>query len=160
MKLAFIFVGGHKESWLIERGESYQKKIDYFFKTDILRLKPSQIARDSAELKLQQECRAILEQIQPQDFVVLCDERGKSLSSKKFSEQFVKWCESQKSRIVFVIGGAFGANEELKKRSNYQLSLSELTFNHHLAQLVILEQVYRGISIWKNLPYHNDSPQM
>ncbi len=156
MKLAFVFVGGHKETWLKELSDSYQKKLSYFFKTEIIRIKPSQIARESAELKLKQECDSILKLIEPQDFLVLCDERGKLMSSQKFSQQFVKWCENQKSRIVFVIGGAYGANAELKDRSNFQLSLSELTFNHHLAQLVVLEQIYRAISIWKNLPYHND----
>ena len=156
MKLAFVFVGGHKEAWLKELSDGYQKKLNYFFKTEVLRVKPSQIARESSDLKLKQECEAILKLVEPQDFLVLCDERGKLLTSVKFSQQFVKWCENQKSRIVFVIGGAYGANEELKSRSNYQMSLSELTFNHHLAQLVILEQVYRAISIWKNLPYHND----
>ncbi len=156
MKLAFVFVGGHKEAWLKELSEGYQKKISFYFKAEIVRLKPSQLGRESSEVKLKQECASILDLIEPNDFLVLCDERGKSLTSQKFSEQFVKWCETQKSRIVFVIGGAYGANDELKKRANFQLSLSELTFNHHLAQLVILEQVYRGISIWKNLPYHND----
>lgn len=156
MKLAFVFVGGNKESWLKDLSESYQKKLSFYFKTEIVRLKPSQLGRESSEVKLKQECQSILDLVQPQDYLVLCDEHGKSLSSIEFSKQFVKWCESQKSRIVFVIGGAYGANHELKKRANFQLSLSDLTFNHHLAQLVILEQVYRGISIWKNLPYHND----
>ena len=156
MKLAFVFVGGHKEAWLTELSDSYQKKLNFYFKTEILRVKPAQIARDTSGLKLKQECQSILNHIKPQDFVVLCDERGKSFNSKKFSEQMVSWIENQKSRIVFVIGGAFGSSEELKKRSNFQLSLSEFTFNHHLAQVLILEQMYRAISIWKNLPYHND----
>lgn len=156
MKLAFVFVGGQKEPWLTELTASYEKKLNYFFKTEVTRVKASQLARAAAEVKLKQECQSILTLLQPQDFVVLCDELGRSYSSQKFSAQFVRWCESQKSRIVFVIAGAFGANDELKKRANAQLSLSELTFNHHLAQALILEQVYRAISIWKNLPYHND----
>jgi 23S rRNA (pseudouridine1915-N3)-methyltransferase len=156
VKLAFVCVGGHKEKWLVELTEDYQKRLQFFFKTEVLRLKPSKISRESSNVKCREECEAILGQLEAQDFVVLCDEKGRTFTSSNFSKQLVKWCENQKSRIVFVICGAYGASENLKTRANFTLSLSELTFNHHFAQAILLEQIYRAIAIWKNLPYHNE----
>jgi 23S rRNA (pseudouridine1915-N3)-methyltransferase len=66
------------------------------------------------------------------------------------------WLSRGKSRIVFCVGGAFGFNDELRTRADTVISLSSLILNHHVAQAVVLEQVYRAISIQKNLPYHNE----
>jgi 23S rRNA (pseudouridine1915-N3)-methyltransferase len=63
--------------------------------------------------------------------------------------------ESGKSRLVFVIGGAYGFSDEVYARADMKWSLSALTFNHWLAQLAALEQVYRGLTILKGIPYHN-----
>lgn len=156
MKISFLFVGGHKEAWLDHVSETYLKKISYFFKCDLVRLKPSKILRDEALEKKKSESSLILSQIKENDFVVLCDEKGKEFRSLELSKEFVKWVERSPSRIVFVIGGAFGFDERLYQRANYKLSLSKLTLNHHFAQIFIMEQVYRSISIWKNLPYHNE----
>ncbi len=134
----------------------YQKRLQYFFKTEILRVKALKLSRESSDVKCRQESAIILAEIESSDFVVLCDERGKSFHSQGFSKQFVNWCESQKTRLVFVIGGAYGASDELKKRANFTLSLSDLTFNHHFAQAILMEQIYRAIAIWKKLPYHNE----
>lgn len=58
--------------------------------------------------------------------------------------------------MIFCVGGAFGFNEEIRKRADAVISLSSFVLNHHVAQAVVLEQVYRAISIQKNLPYHNE----
>lgn len=140
MKLAFVFVGGHKETWVVEQAEIYTKKLKPFVPTEVVRLKTDNI----------------MNALKPNDLVVLCDEKGELLTSKKFSEKLVKLFERGKSRVVFVVGGAFGASDELKKRADYTWSMSTLTFNHHFAQALAMEQVYRAFTIWKNIPYHND----
>ncbi len=57
--------------------------------------------------------------------------------------------------MIFIIGGAYGVNEEVKKRADLKVSLSAMTMNHIMAQAVSLEQIYRAFTIIKNLPYHN-----
>lgn len=156
MKLAFVFVGGHKEDWLMRLASEYEAKLKPFCPVEIVRLKPTKLARGSSDQKRDDESGSILGAVKKDDVVVLCDERGEMPNSRKFSAKMVKLFERGRPRVVFVVGGAFGFSEELRKRADWTWSLSPLVFNHHVAQAVVLEQVYRGFAIWKNLPYHND----
>jgi 23S rRNA (pseudouridine1915-N3)-methyltransferase len=156
VKLAFVFVGGHKEPWLSEFTGEYLKKIGYFCPCEIVRIKPSRQARASAEQKLAEETDAILRALKKDDIVIICDERGDAPSSKKFSDKLVKFFERGRPRVVFLIGGAFGFGNEIRERADWTWSLSSMVLNHHVAQAVVLEQVYRAFTIWKNIPYHNE----
>lgn len=156
MKVVFAFVGGQKEEWLKEVTSLYLKKIGFYLSAEILQIRPSKIARGSSQQKVAEESESIKKVLRPDDFLIVCDERGEQLSSIDFSKKVVRAIESGKSRIVFLVGGAFGLSDELKNRSNLTLSLSTLVFNHHIAQAVLLEQVYRACTIWKNIPYHNE----
>lgn len=156
MKLAFVFVGGHKEKWLEELTSEYSKKLGYFCPTEIIRIKPSRQARGSFEQKQAEETESLLKQIKKDDVLILCDERGEQVSSKKFSQKLVKLFEQGRPRVVILVGGAFGFGSELRNRADWTWSLSELVFNHHIAQAVVLEQTYRAFTIWKNIPYHNE----
>src|SRR4051812_27709345 len=117
MKLAFLVVGGTKEAWATELTETYTKKLKPFVATEVIRLKPAKQERASKEQKLKEESESILKAIQAGDLVVLCDERGDQLTSKKLSEKIVKLFERGKSRLVIVIGGAYGVDDEIKKRA-------------------------------------------
>ena len=89
--------------------------------------------------------------------MILFDERGKlHKNSRDFSAAIVKAIESGRQRIVFVIGGPYGFSQKAKDRADLLLSLSPLTLNHHVAKVTALEQVYRALTIWKNIKYHND----
>lgn len=156
MKMALVTVGGQRESWLTEVSDAYQRKIGFFLPFEVVRLKPSRLERASHEVKLQVESESILKAIGPEDVVILCDERGQALDSISFSKKLVNTLERGRPRVSIVIGGAFGVNEELRSRANWQWSLSPLVLNHHVAQVVALEQIFRGLSIWKNRPYHNE----
>jgi 23S rRNA (pseudouridine1915-N3)-methyltransferase len=94
--------------------------------------------------------------IKKDDILVVCDERGDLIDSKKFSQKLVKLFERGRPRVVILIGGAFGFGNEIRSRADWTWSLSPLVFNHHIAQAVVLEQTYRAFAIWKNLPYHNE----
>jgi 23S rRNA (pseudouridine1915-N3)-methyltransferase len=94
--------------------------------------------------------------IKKDDLVVVCDERGEALSSRRWSEKLVKLFERGRPRVVILVGGAFGFGEEIRERADWLWSLSALTLNHHVAQALVLEQTYRAFAIWRNLPYHNE----
>ena len=156
MKLAFIFVGGQKEEWLMDLSQDYAKKLNFFCATEIIRLKPTRFARASSAQKLDAETVDIMKALRPDDLLVVCDEKGDPVTSRKLSEKMVKLLERGRPRLVFLIGGAFGFTDDIRTRADWRLSLSNLTFNHHIAQAILLEQVYRSFAIWKNLPYHNE----
>jgi 23S rRNA (pseudouridine1915-N3)-methyltransferase len=156
MKLAFAFVGGHKEAWLVELAEEYSNKLSFFCPTEVIRIRPSRQARASAGQKLAEETQGLLRVVKKDDILVVCDENGEAVSSRKLSGKMVKLFERGRPRVVFLVGGAFGFGHEVKARADWIWSLSPLTLNHHIAQALVLEQTYRAFAIWKNLPYHND----
>lgn len=87
--------------------------------------------------------------------VVLLDPKGKKSSSEKFSSEFYRLAEQGGSRLVYVIGGAEGLPEELRSNGKSKLfSLSDMTFTHQFARLLLIEQIYRASEIRKGSGYH------
>ena len=84
------------------------------------------------------------------------DEKGKQFSSKKYSDFIQSKLNSGKKNLVFVIGGAFGFSDEIKKKASDLISLSTLTFPHQLAKLIFCEQLYRAFTILKGEKYHHE----
>ncbi|MCB0350489.1 MAG: 23S rRNA (pseudouridine(1915)-N(3))-methyltransferase RlmH [Bdellovibrionales bacterium] len=156
MKLVFFYLKGKTEPWAEQACEDLEKKINHFFTFERVAVKSKANDRDNAIAKTREETMALLNKFEPNDFVVLFDESGKEYkNSIDFSRAVIDCLGRQSSRIVFVIGGPYGFSDEIKKRANLQWSLSKLTMNHHVAQVVALEQLYRALTIWKGLPYHN-----
>lgn len=156
VKFVFLNVESKSPGWLKEAKETYIKKISAFYSSEEIQIKSPDIDRDDRSKKVLKEQEKIEKQIKPRDFVVLFDEDGESLGSISFSKKLQKKIETSPERIVFLVGGAFGVSDALKKRAHWTVSLSQFTFNHWVAQLVVLEQVYRSQCIVKNLPYHNE----
>ena len=101
------------------------------------------------------ECDDVLSRIKPRDLVVLLDERGVSLTSIEFSSKIQQWMVQGHQRLIFIIGGAYGVNEELKKKANIVLSVSSFTLTHQMIRLFLVEQIYRAMTIIKNESYHH-----
>ena len=156
MKFVFVNLNSAKEDWSESAFELYEKKLKHFINFEIVSLKGENQSRSQKEVRLTKEAEQIMKFLKEDDFLVLFDEKGKSLNSIDFSKQINSILNSGKKRVVFLIGGAFGVSEEIKKRANLKISLSTLVFNHLVAQLVALEQLYRAFAIIKNLPYHNE----
>ncbi|MBE8221151.1 MAG: 23S rRNA (pseudouridine(1915)-N(3))-methyltransferase RlmH [Bdellovibrionales bacterium] len=146
----------HNEPWVLEAQKQYQKKINYFINFDICSAKSKGISREHKELKKEEDSKSILKNIKPGGKIILFDERGKlCLSSNEFAKELISVWESSPDKIYFIVGGAYGVNEKIKKTADKTLSLSYQSFNHHIAQIMAMEQIYRSLNIWKNLPYHN-----
>lgn len=156
MKLVFLHASSAREDWATTAGDLYLKKIGAFFGVSEESVKPGKAPREDADLKKKADSEAILMALKPDDFVFLFDERGEILDSRAFAKRFDQALSSSKRRIVFVIGGAYGASDDLKKRADRKISLGPMTMNHLLAKTVALEQVYRALTILRGLPYHND----
>ena len=86
--------------------------------------------------------------------LITLDSKGKSMTSEQFSDWLQEAMLASVPHVSFVIGGAWGLAPKLVERSDLSLSLSSMTFPHELARLVLAEQIYRALSLWKGLPYH------
>ncbi len=156
MKFVLLTCASASESWSDEAQALYTSKLKAFIPFEIQHLKIKKAARDDRELKLKSDSDALLAEIKPDDYVVLFDERGDMLESRKFAQKIESLMNTGKKRAVFIIGGAYGVDDRIRSRAQMKVSLSRMVFNHLVAQTVVLEQIYRGFTILKNLPYHND----
>lgn len=156
MKFVLLIVESQKQDWQEQAGDLYvaklnQLKIDF----SIQKIKSPKLDRDEKVLKIQKEGELICKTIKQDDYVIVLDEKGKDVDSIKFSVEVQKAIDSNKKRVLWVIGGAFGLSENVKRRANVTVSLSKLTLNHLVAQTLLLEQIYRGLTIIRGIPYHN-----
>lgn len=156
MRGVFLYLQSSKESWVEEGQSRLMEKINHFLPFEIKPIKSKNYPRDQFQRKVEEEEAKIFKNIQETDMVILFDEKGAALDdSLAFSKKLVQIIESGRSRVVFIVGGAFGVSPKIKKRANLVISLSNLTMNHFVARLVALEQIYRALTIWRKLPYHN-----
>lgn len=156
MKIVLLTCASTKEKWLSEVEGEYLKKISRFYNFSIQSLKPFKSDRSEKAFRVEKETHEILKQIKDDDLIILFDERGTSFSSLKFAKFFESQLGSGKKRIFFIIGGPFGVGETLKERADHLIKLSDFTFNHLVAELAALEQIYRACTIIHNHPYHNE----
>ena len=104
--------------------------------------------------KAQDEENLVLEKIDPQAYVFVLDERGKSVSSPQFSQLIAEKTAQGRSRFQFVIGGADGHSESVRQQADCLLSFGSQTWPHMLARVMLLEQIYRAQQIIAGHPYH------
>ncbi len=155
MKWALYDFKTAKEPWFEEASQLYLKKIKPFTQFEVNRLKTVSVDRDDAETKKKFEEKILLEKLTNDDYIILLDEKGKKLDSVQFANQIIKITESGKKRGVLIIGGAFGVSDIIKKRSQLTICLSDMTMNHLVAEIMLLEQFYRAHTIMNRIPYHN-----
>lgn len=153
-KAKFIFIGKMKKGHWKEACDHYFKRIkpQLPFEEVILKDAPGHLPPKD---KKKWEGEKILEKIAPQDLVIVLDEHGKTMTSPKLSDQLTRWTDDPAFAPCFIIGGAFGLSEEVLTKSRFKLSLSPMTFPHEMARVILLEQVYRALSIAKGSPYHH-----
>lgn len=102
------------------------------------------------------ESVAVRNAVAPTDVLVLFDERGKRMSSRDFASFIQTRINSSVKRLVFLIGGAYGFDDEIYKRADFKISLSDMTFSHQMVRLFATEQIYRAFTIINGEPYHHD----
>ena len=137
MKLRIVWVGKTKNPHITKLSTDYAARIKHFLPLEI------------AEVKEQK----ILSSLDGPDRVVVLDPKGKSWTSEQLAEFLQQHMTSDPRRLTFAIGDFAGLSPEVKDRADIQWSLSPLTFTHELARVLLLEQLYRALSIIHNLPY-------
>ena len=153
-----IYVGNIRENYLLAAVAEYEKRLSAYCRLVCTEIKeeklpddPSQAQTEAAMKKEGERILAVLPQKSKK--IALCVE-GKQLSSEEFSSLLKTAENSGFSQISFIIGGAFGLSEEVKKVCDFRLSLSKMTFTHRIARILLLEQIYRAENIAAGGKYH------
>lgn len=142
--------------WVVDACNEYLKRINHGnYTCKIIEIKSDKNPYKSAFDNMEQEAKKIKSQIPNNSFIIVLDEHGSKLSSIAFADK-IKTIELNYSHITLIIGGADGVSPSLKTDANYLLQLSDMTFPHALVRVIILEQIYRAISIMNNHPYHRE----
>ena len=111
----------------------------------------------SGEYKVSKEETDILKKLSPKDYLIVLDERGKSIRTQDMAEKIKKIQSEQNiQKMIFLIGGPYGLGDEIKKRADMKIKLSDFTFNSEVAIVVMAEQIYRIFSFISGHPYHNE----
>lgn len=155
--ITIISVGKIKEKFIKDALTEYEKRLSRFVKFKSVEINDRPIpdkASEAEELNvLNKEGADILAKIGKGDFVISMCIEGKKMSStdfaKKLSQAFMTT-----SNITFIIGGSLGLSDEVKNRSDFKMSMSDMTFPHNLARLMLTEQIYRAFKINANESYH------
>jgi 23S rRNA (pseudouridine1915-N3)-methyltransferase len=153
MNLTIISVGNKPNKWELEGINHYLKQLKNNVRVDFINIKGQQNPKRSIAEVLKLEAELITQKIPSDSYLILFDMKGEKISSKGLSTLFEKLIH-QNLKICFVIGGSFGISENLKTKSNKMLSASNFTFPHRLFRIILVEQIYRAISIINNAPYH------
>ena len=159
LNVNLITVGKLKESYLREACAEYAKRLQAFCKLNIVELNESRLSDNPSdkEIKtaLSAEGKAMMNLLTANNCynITMCIE-GRQLSSVKLAEKVEKISVDGKSTLNIVIGSSFGIADEIKAMSDFKLSMSEMTFPHQLARVMVLEQLYRAFQINGGGKYH------
>lgn len=156
MKLIIINIANKMLIWVNVACEEYLKRINFGkYSCKLIEIKATKNPAKPIIEIMKEEAQKIKAQIPEGSFVIALDEKGKQFNSVKFAGQLDSIALDYKS-IVFIIGGADGIDEELKQSANLVMQLSNLTFPHALVRVILLEQIYRALTILTNHPYHRE----
>ena len=156
MKLRLLCVGRASVPWLRQGIEEYAGRIQRYLPLTTVEIKEETGGKkgDSRYIR-EREGALLLEKISPAACAIVLDERGDRLASEEISALIGRHMLDGTAEIVLVIGGAYGLSDAVRQRADRILSLSALTLTHLMARLLLLEQIYRGLTILRNEPYHN-----
>ncbi|MDR2829159.1 MAG: 23S rRNA (pseudouridine(1915)-N(3))-methyltransferase RlmH [Mycoplasmataceae bacterium] len=129
----------HINKYLIRLNKNFETKLDLI-----------QYSSKSNNEARNLESNEILKKLKPSDFVILLDERGKGLNNIELCNKI-----TNNRNVVFIIGGPYGVNDELRNRANFIWSISSLIVPYEFARLLLIEQIYRSQEIFLNHPYHH-----
>lgn len=158
LTVTVIAVGKIKEKYFTDAIAEYSKRLGRYCKLNIVELKdeatPDNPSDKERAAVLKKEGERISERIPKGAYVVALCIEGKTKSSVEFSRLLEQTAACGSSEIVFIIGGSLGIYDDIKKRADFKLSFSGMTFPHQLMRVILLEQLYRAFNISGGGKYH------
>ena len=158
MKITLACVGKIKEKYLTAGIEEFTKRLTPFCKLETVAISEERMPEDPSPAEKEQvlgrETERLLAVIPQNSYVIVLDVKGKLISSEELAAKFDKLALDGNSHITFVIGGAFGYTDTLRKRADETISFSRMTFTHQMIRLLLIEQIYRAFKISRGEKYH------
>lgn len=158
LSVRLICVGKLKEKFYREACAEYEKRLKGYCRLEILELTeqrlPDRPAQAEIDAALRREAEAIRTKIPNGAMVIAMCIEGKPQSSEQLAATLTGWMNRGVSQLCILIGGSCGLDEQLKRSASLRLSMSPMTFPHHLARVMVLEQVYRALNIAAGGKYH------
>jgi len=158
LAVKFICVGRMREKFYIDAYSEYTKRLQSLCKFEIVEPAEQRLSENPSDKEvkaaLDKEAQDIMKAIPNDAYVVAMCVEGKQMPSEGMGELIAARENSGKPRLCFVIGGSFGLADSVKARADMKLSMSKMTFPHHLARVMLIEQLYRGFKINEGSRYH------
>ena len=157
-RVTLLCVGKLKEKFYAEAAAEYAKRLSRYCRLELVELPEERLPEDPSpaqiDAALSKEAEAIRAKLPPSSTLVsLCIE-GRERSSEELARLMAAWAGRGESRLVFLIGGSHGLHASVKAQAAEKLSMSPMTFPHHLARVMLLEQIYRAYQINAGTKYH------
>ena len=157
-RVTVLCVGKLKEKFYIDAAAEYVKRLQRHCKLELIELPEQRLPDDPSPAEIQKALRAegdaIREKLPKGGAVIALCIEGKPCSSQELSRRMVDLAVQGKTQLTFLIGGSVGLDEDLKRRADWRLSMSPMTFPHHMARIMLLEQIYRAYQIADGTKYH------
>ena len=158
MRFYVICISKLKDAYLRDGVAEFVKRMRPYGGITITELNESKIGDKPSDVDRKQvvieEGERLLKNVPKNAYTVLLDVYGKTMSSEDLAKTVAKLEVDGVSDMAFIVGGAFGVSDELRRSVNYKLSFSPMTFTHQMVRLLLVEQIYRASKINRNEPYH------
>ena len=158
LNMRIVCVGKLREQFYIDAFNEYSKRLSAYCKFECVELNETKLGSSPSDKEiaaaLDKEAVDIERALGKDAYVIAMCVEGKQLKSEDFAQKINSLAVSGRGRICFVIGGSFGITQRIKQRADMRLSMSEMTFPHHLARVMLAEQIYRAFKIIKGSKYH------
>ena len=156
--ITLIVMGKLKEKFYLSAAEEYQKRLKGYCSFKIVELPEHRLPEDPSPAEIQtgldREAELIFAKIPKGSWLCIFTPEGKILSSEEFAGKLRDVKNSGKSSACFLIGSSFGISQRVKEKADFKLSMGKMTFPHHLARIMVLEQIYRAEAIQAGSKYH------
>ena len=157
-EITLITMGRLKEKFYISAAAEYAKRLGGYCRFTLAELPESRLPENPSPAEiaagLEKEADAIITRVPKGAWLCVFTPEGKTLSSEAFAEKMKEVKLSGKSSVCFLIGSSFGIAPRVKEKANFKLSMGPMTFPHHLARIMVLEQLYRAEAIQAGSKYH------
>lgn len=157
-RVTVLCVGKLKEKFYIDAAAEYVKRLQRHCKLELIELPEQRLPDDPSPAEIQKALRAegdaIREKLPKGGAVIALCIEGKPCSSQELSRRMADLAVQGRTQLTFLIGGSVGLDEDLKRRADWRLSMSPMTFPHHMARIMLLEQIYRAYQIADGTKYH------
>ena len=157
-RVTVLCVGKLKEKFYIDAAAEYTKRLQRHCKLELIELPEQRLPDDPSPAEIQRALRAegdaIREKLPKGGAVIALCIEGKPCSSEELSRRMTEFGVQGKTQLTFLIGGSVGLDEDLKRQADWRLSMSPMTFPHHMARIMLLEQIYRAYQIAGGTKYH------